>query len=69
MPPILLLAGTPVVTGDELIKRRSYLISFFRKDKRLCDGGELIDLYEVRRSELKGANMGLFSKKNFKPVM
>jgi hypothetical protein len=57
--------GPPVVTGAELIKRRSYLISFFRKDKRLRDGGELIDLYEVRRSELKGANMGLFSKTKF----
>ena len=57
--------GPPVVTGPELIKKRSYVISFFRKDKRLRDGGEIIDLYEVRKSELKGANMGLFSKKKF----
>ena len=50
------------VPGDEQEDKRIYIISFYNKTKT---GGKWTDLYEVRKSQIPKANMGLFALKNF----
>jgi hypothetical protein len=56
----------PEIGGDEMEKARSIVISFFRKDNRMTDGGCCIDLFEVKKSNLANANNGLFALRPFK---
>ena len=52
--------------GREIEKCRNYIISFFSVNKKMTDGGSWIDLFEVKKSKLPGANMGLFAMQSFK---
>ena len=52
--------------GREITKCRNYIISFFSVNKKMTDGGSWIDLFEVKKSKLPGANMGLFALQSFK---
>jgi hypothetical protein len=45
----------PQIAGDEIVKDREYIIAC-KKDR----------LYEVKKSQIKGANMGLFALRAFK---
>ena len=52
--------------GREITKCHDYIISFFSVNNKMTDGGFWTDLFEVKKSKLPGANMGLFALQSFK---
>jgi hypothetical protein len=42
-------------------------IVLWREDDRFARGGEFVDLFEIKKSTLENAKMGLFAKRSFQP--
>ena len=55
-----------LVKGNMRPGNSTTIISLMNSDGRFKDGLQMIDLFEVKKSQLTNANMGLFAKKNFK---